>query len=153
EGRIGDANSLGDDFGTDAVAADDRNFGGCHRTVSSCTPKSKFRGPRSGRRRRNVVVLSGSGTGSTRAVRVDPRTKNRPRIPNFPSSAGRTIPMVFYGTGLDLKGPIVSPMSRRSPIFRRLLERAAVPVVCCAGLSLLSITGCASSGAKVLGEN
>jgi hypothetical protein len=35
--------------------------------------------------------------------------------------------------------------------FRRLLERSVVPVFCCAaGISLAAMTGCASSGAKVL---
>ena len=42
-------------------------------------------------------------------------------------------------------------MRYRFPIFRRLLERSVVPGFCCAaGLSLITMTGCASSGAKVL---
>jgi hypothetical protein len=42
-------------------------------------------------------------------------------------------------------------MRYRFPTFRRLLERSVVPVFCCAaGMALISMTGCASSGAKVL---
>jgi hypothetical protein len=42
-------------------------------------------------------------------------------------------------------------MRHAFPIFRRLLERSLVPGFCCAaGLSLVALTGCASSGARVL---
>ena len=42
-------------------------------------------------------------------------------------------------------------MRYRFPNFRRLLERSVVPGFCCAAsLSLVMLTGCASSGAKIL---